>query len=60
MGEVKIMEYLDTHVLTKKEQWCWVKRLFILNQDSLTCFYESAPHLQDKGKNVVIKIVIPI
>ena len=30
-GEVKMMEYLDTHVMTKANQWCWVKRLFILN-----------------------------
>lgn len=45
VGEVKLMEYLDCHVLNKENKWCWVKRLFILNKDSLACFYESAPHL---------------
>lgn len=29
--EVKLMDYLDTHVMTKANEWSWVKRLFILN-----------------------------
>ena len=45
---------------TKQGETRWVSRLFVLDQDSLSCFYESAPHLQDAGKNVLTKVVIPI
>ena len=47
--EPHLMEYLETKVITKGNDQCWVKRLFILTQTQLSCFYESAPHLQDKG-----------
>ena len=36
-----------------------MSRLFVLDQSSLSCFYESAPHLQEEGKNVLAKISIP-
>ena len=57
---VKLMEYLMTQVMTKTNEVRWVQRLFILNVNSISCFYESAPHLQQEGKNMLAKIVIPI
>ena len=54
------MGYLQTQVVTKTNETKWVTRLFVLHEDSLACFYESAPHLHDKGQNVLTKIVIPI
>jgi len=39
------MDYLSTQVMTRTNETRWVPRLFVLKQDSLTCFYESAPHL---------------
>ena len=57
---VKLMEYLMTQVMTKTNEVRWVQRLFILNSNSISCFYESAPHLQEEGKNMLAKIVIPI
>ena len=57
---VKLMEYLMTQVMTKTNEVRWVQRLFILNVNSISCFYESAPHLQEEGKNMLAKIVIPI
>ena len=56
----KLMEYLMTQVMTKTNEVRWVQRLFILNINSISCFYESAPHLQSEGKNMLAKIVIPI
>ena len=57
---VKLMDYLMTQVMTKTNEVRWVQRLFILNSNSISCFYESAPHLQEEGKNMLAKIVIPI
>lgn len=54
------MDYLLTQVMTRTNVTRWVPRLFVLKQDSLTCFYESAPHLQDQGQNNCVKFVIPI
>lgn len=57
---VKLMDYLLTQVATKQNQTRWVSRLFVLDQDTLSCFYESAPHLQEEGKNMLTKISIPV
>lgn len=59
-NNTKLIEYLQTEVATKNDETRWVSRLFSLSPDALSCFYESAPHLQDQGKNVLAKIVIPI
>jgi len=47
-------------VVTKTNETMWVQRLFVLNSDSLSCYYESAPHMQEKGENILAKISIPI
>ena len=57
---VKLMDYLLTQVATKQNQTRWVSRLFVLDQDTLSCFYGSAPHLQEEGKNMLTKISIPV
>ena len=44
-NSVKMMDYLMTQVATKQNETRWVSRLFVLNKDSMSCFYESAPHL---------------
>ena len=54
------MDYLMTEVATKNNEKRWVRRLFVLTGDSLSCFYESAPHLQKQGKNILTKVEVPI
>lgn len=60
LNNTKLIDYLQTEVATKTDETRWVLRLFSLSPDAISCFYESAPHLQDEGKNVLAKIVIPI
>lgn len=41
----RLMEYLSTQVVTKNDDKRWVQRLFVLTDDAISCYYESAPHL---------------
>jgi hypothetical protein len=45
LNSYKVMDYLETQVVTKENGVRWLPRLFVLNDSSLCCFYESAPHL---------------
>ena len=54
------MDYLMTQVVTKENEARWVQRLFVLNESFIHCYYESAPHKQAEGANILAKIVIPI
>ena len=54
------MDYLLTQVVTKANETRWLPRLFVLTDETIACYYETAPHLQGEGKNILTKVCLPI